>query len=261
MSQHTTVSLQDLCIGYGTSEKRERIVAQHLHAELHSGELTCLLGANGIGKSTLLRTLAAFQPKLDGDIIVDGQSIDSYTQRQQSKMIGIVLTERPEVQQLTVEALVSMGRQPYTGFFGKCKEDDVKAVNEAIEAVNISALRHRWFYTLSDGERQKVMIAKTIAQQTPIIYLDDPRAFLDLPSKVEMMRLLRRISQQQDKTVFLSTHDITLALQLADQLWLMLADGLHTGTPRELADDGTLNQYLTGTGITLNQEDLTLKIQ
>lgn len=260
MPQHTTVLLQNLSIGYHVHAKSERIVAHHISAELHSCELTCLLGANGIGKSTLLRTLAMFQPKLEGDIIIDGQSIDCYSQHQLSRMIGIVLTERPEVQQLTVEALISMGRQPYTGFFGKCKADDIKAVNEAINHVGIASLRHRMFNTLSDGERQKVMIAKTLAQQTPIIYLDEPTAFLDFPSKVETMRLLRNISQQQDKTVFLSTHDLTLALQLADQLWLLLPDGLHTGTPRELTENGILDQYLAGTGILLNPADLSLNI-
>ena len=254
-----TVRLVDLSIGYQT-KKQTRVVADHLNATIMSGELTCLLGRNGIGKSTLLRTLAAFQPPLGGDIML-GQRLSDYTDKQLSRQIGVVLTEKPDVRNMTVEELVGMGRSPYTGFWGTLSADDHHIVQEAVELVGIQSLCGRYIHTLSDGERQKVMIAKALAQQTPIIYLDEPTAFLDFPSKVEIMQLLHRLAREQQKTVFLSTHDVELALQLADRLWLMEPDGLCVGTPRELADSGVLSRFVERDGIAFNTETLTIHVR
>ena len=142
--------------------------------------MTCLLGRNGIGKSTLLRTLSAFQPALEGEIVISSTQppspITSLTDKQLSRLIGIVLTEKPDVQNMTIEELVGMGRSPYTGFWGTLDDEDKKIVGEAIRLVGIENLQGRMVHTLSDGERQKVMIAKALAQQTPIIYLDEPTA-------------------------------------------------------------------------------------
>ena len=191
-----TIILKNLCIGYRT-KNNIRTVAEGINAAIRQGELTCLLGANGIGKSTLLRTLSAFQPKLGGEILIKSQEIDAFTDKELSRVIGVVLTEKPDIRNMTVRELVALGRSPYTGFWGTLHDEDWQVVDEAIDAVRISGLRERMVHTLSDGEQQKVMIAKALAQQTPVIFLDEPTAFLDFPSKVEMMQLLRRLAREQ----------------------------------------------------------------
>ena len=255
-----TVVLQDLTIGY-TSKGNEKVVAKGLNATLNGGELTCLLGRNGIGKSTLLRTLAAFQPPLRGSILLATSPLTALTDKELSRTIGLVLTERPDVQNMTVRFLVGMGRSPYTGFWGTLSATDEAIVDEAIRMVGIESLENRQVQTLSDGERQKVMIAKALAQQTPIIYLDEPTAFLDFPSKVEMMQLLRRLARDGQKTIFLSTHDVELSLQLADRIWLMEPDMLHVGIPHELADSGVLSKFIEQGGIAFDTQSLTIRVQ
>ena len=209
-----SVILRDVSIGY-KQRHSQRLVAQHLSAAIRSGQLTCLLGENGVGKSTLLRTLSGFQPRMAGEITISGRPLDAYSPQHLARKIGVVLTERPDIQQMTVTELVSLGRAPYTDFWGRLSEEDEDICQLAIQQVGIEKLSSRLVSTLSDGERQKVMIAKALAQQTPIIYLDEPTAFLDYSSKVDMLLLLRRISHQADKTIFLSTHDLELALQVA----------------------------------------------
>lgn len=261
-----TVVLQDLTIGYA-AKGNQKVVAQGLDAAINSGELTCLLGSNGIGKSTLLRTLSAFQPALGGTILLDTSltpqpsPLTSFSDSELSRMIGIVLTEKPDVRNMTVDDLVGLGRSPYTGFWGTLTDADRQVVSEAISLVGIEPLRRRMIHTLSDGERQKVMIAKALAQQTAIIYLDEPTAFLDYPSKVETMQLLRRLAHGQQKTIFLSTHDVELALQLADRLWLMEPGQLCVGTPRELADNGALSRFIEHGGIRFDRDSLTLRVE
>ena len=280
MTNKVSVELKDLSIGYRTKQG-VRVVAQGLTAQLQRGQLTCLLGENGVGKSTLLRTLAAFQPKLDGSVSIEGRELDDYSERKLARTIGIVLTEKPDVQQMTVMELVEMGRAPYTGFWGRLNEDDRKVCNEAVELIGIEPLKDRMIQTLSDGERQKVMIAKALAQQTPVIFLDEPTAFLDYPSKVDMLLLLSRISREAQKTIFLSTHDLELALQVADTIWLMDKSGkrkvesgkrkeeiaekgatLQIGTPYELAQNGALSQFIErGNGIEFNKDTLSVRVK
>ena len=255
-----SVILQDLSIGY-TNKGRERTVATQLNGIINSGELTCLLGRNGVGKSTLLRTLSAFQPALGGDVLLQGKALSSYSDQELSRLIGVVLTEKPHVRNMTVAELVAMGRAPYTGFWGMLSKEDRSVVDESIQLVGIESLRNRQVQSLSDGERQKVMIAKALAQQTPVIYLDEPTAFLDFPSKVELLQLLRRLAHEEQKTIFLSTHDVEISLQLADMLWLMTPEQLHVGTPRELADQGVLNTFIEHEGITFDTDTLTIQIR
>lgn len=255
-----TVELHDLSIGYHTNGN-EKVVAKGLDATIESGELTCLLGQNGIGKSTLLRTLSAFQPALAGEVLLEDRPLDGYTDKELSRKIGVVLTEKPDVQNMTVWELVAMGRSPYTGFWGTLDDDDKMVVREAISMVGITALTHRLVHTLSDGERQKCMIAKALAQQTPVIYLDEPTAFLDFPSKVETLQLLRRIAVEEGKTIFMSTHDVELSLQVADRIWLMTTDGLSVGSPKELAQDGVLSRFIEREGILFDRETLTIRIK
>lgn len=249
------IELNNLTTGYRTKHG-QHVVSEHITATLQAGELTCLLGPNGAGKSTLLRTLAAFQPPLDGQMALDGRDLQTFTPQQLAKRIGVVLTERPDIRGMSVREMVAMGRSPYTGFWGGLKTDDEEAVDSAVDQVGIRDLERRQVDTLSDGERQKVMIAKALAQQTPVIFLDEPTAFLDYPSKVEMLLLLRRLAREMQKTVFLSTHDIELALQTADRLWLLgrATKELLIGTPRELADNGALPRFFAGPGISFEAD-------
>ncbi len=218
---HNTIQLNNLTIGYSEKGKRRKIIAQEICATLYGGQLTCLLGKNGAGKSTLLRTLSAFIPSLEGEVVVKGKSLGEYSDKERARLIGVVLTERPELQHMTVHELVAMGRSPYTGFWGTLSKEDKAVADEALRMVGMDTMAMQMADTLSDGERQKVMIAKALAQQTPVIFLDEPTAFLDYPSKVETMLLLRRLAHETGKIIFLSTHDVELALQTADTLWLM----------------------------------------
>ena len=252
--KETTIRLRDLSIGYPDKHNTKR-VAEHLNASIHSGELTCLLGTNGVGKSTLLRTLSAFQPPLGGDIDLLDRPLSTYDDRQLATVIGVVLTEKSDIRNMTVEELVGLGRSPYTGFWGTLKEGDRKIVHEAIARVRIEPLTQRMVHTLSDGERQKVMIAKALAQETPIIFLDEPTAFLDFPSKVEVMQLLHNLTHTLQKTVFMSTHDLELALQIADKIWLMdRTNGIAIGTPEDLSLEGKLSSFFSRKGITYDTE-------
>ncbi len=249
-----TIHIEKLSIGY-PSKGDVKVVASDICAGINSGELTCLLGANGVGKSTLLRTLSAFQPKLSGEIRIQGKEIGSYTDKQLSKVISVVLTEKCDIRNMTSVELIGLGRSPYTGFWGTLSKEDKEVVDHAINLVGISHLAHRMVHTLSDGERQKVMIAKALAQETPVIFLDEPTAFLDFPSKVEMMQLLHQLSRQTDKTIFLSTHDLELALQIADKIWLMdKVNGVTIGTPEDLSLDGTLSSFFARKGIVFDLE-------
>ena len=224
-----TIVIKDLAIGY-PGKRSVKTVAEGITDTLYSGCLTCLLGENGAGKSTLLRTLAGFQPALGGSIEVMGKPLAGYTEKQLATIIGVVLTERNNLQNMTVAELVGMGRSPYTNFWGRFTPEDHEKVAAAMDLIGIRALGGRMVETLSDGERQKTMIAKALAQETPIIFLDEPTAFLDYPSKVEMLQLLRRLAAEMDKTIFLSTHDLELALQIADRLWVMAKRGAGSGT-------------------------------
>lgn len=211
-----SITIENLRIGYG-----EQIVAENINAQFGEGELTCLLGPNGIGKSTLLRTMMALQKPLGGNIFYKDKNISDMPQSEIAKLISIVLTEKPDVDNMTVEEIVGMGRNPYTGFWGTLSADDKKIVAEVIETVGMSKYLKTPISQLSDGERQKIMTAKALAQSTPIMLLDEPTSFLDFQSKVEIMSLLRNLAHDMNKTIILSTHDLTLAQRMADKLWWM----------------------------------------
>lgn len=247
--------LKHLTTGYGN-----RIVTPDINATLVPGELTSLLGPNGVGKSTLLRTLSTFLSPIQGEIILQGKVLKNLSASQMSRLIGVVLTERPDVQNMTVRDMVGMGRSPYTGFWGRLTSADEHYVSEAMNLAGIMALERRMFNTLSDGERQKVMIAKVLAQQTPVILLDEPTAFLDFPSKVEMMRLLRRLAHEMKKIIFLSTHDVELALQLSDRLWIMHPGEVVIGKPAELSENGELTRFIQVDGITFDPVLMSYRI-
>lgn len=219
------------------------MVAGQLRATLSEGELVCLIGRNGAGKSTLLRTLAAFQSPLAGRITIttEGDTLDitagETSNARLSRIIGVVLTERPDLQNMTVFDLAALGRSPYTGFFGKLSDADRAIVSDSLRMVGMTAFSDRMVNTLSDGERQKVMIAKALAQQTPFIFLDEPTAFLDYPSKIDTMLMLQRLCHSQRKAVLISTHDLDIALRYCDSVWHMKDGVLQTGITDATPED------------------------
>lgn len=229
--------LSNLTIGYG-----KKVIAKGINATLKSGKLTCLVGRNGTGKSTLLRTLAGFQPALSGAVSIGGKSMSALDKQQYAQMVSVVLTARPDLQQMNVREVVALGRSPYTDMWGRMSDEDRAVVDESIKLAGVECLAERNIETLSDGECQKVMIAKALAQQTPVILLDEPTAFLDYPSKYETMQLMKDIvsrssESETQRSVLLSTHDMEMALRLADELWVMTSEHkLVTGAPAELTD-------------------------
>ena len=255
------ISLNSLSIGY-QQKNNQKVVAENISSVIRPGELTCLIGPNGVGKSTLLRTLSAFQPPLSGEIYVDEKNLAQLTDREIARLIGVVLTTKPDVQNMTVSELVALGRAPYTGFWGRLNKDDQEVVRQSIQMVGIEELSERMVQTLSDGERQKMMSAKALAQQTPVIYLDEPTAFLDYPSKVEILHLLKKLSRETQKTIFLSTYDLELALQMADTLWLMQPkQPIAIGSPQELASNGCLGQFLNRPGLHFDAQHMSIQVQ
>ena len=235
-------------------------VASDLNATAQPGTLTCLIGHNGTGKSTLLRTIARLQPSIDGSVLIGDNDISTLKPTHLSRMLSIVLTSRPDVRNMTVEELVALGRAPYTGFWGRLSADDRRIVRQSIESVGITAMAERRVCTLSDGEMQKVMIAKSLAQQTPVILLDEPTAFLDFPGKIDLMLLLQRLAHEERKTILLSTHDLETALQTADRLWLLANGALHDGTPHELADKGFIDDYIGRKSVKFDKQTLSIQI-
>jgi iron complex transport system ATP-binding protein len=255
-----SIELNNLTTGYVT-KKGKKPIASELSATLESGEMTCLLGPNGAGKSTLLRTLAAFQPALGGTVEVMGKALDAYTSKELAQVVSVVLTDNSDIKNMKAEEVVAMGRSPYTGFWGKLNEKDKTVIKKCLHWVGIEDLADRRMQTLSDGERQKVMIAKAIAQETPIILLDEPTAYLDYPSKISMMLLLHRLAKALKKTVFMSTHDLEHALQVADQVWLLDKElGLTTGLPEDLSLDGSIERYFSREDMLFDRESCTFSI-
>ena len=209
----TAITTNRLTVGY-----RGHRVVEDISLSLPCGRLVCLLGPNGAGKSTLLRTLCGFQPPIEGTVTISGSDITTMSAAEVARLVSVVLTDRPLTPSLTAAEMVGMGRAPYTGLWGRLSDDDRRLVSEAMQTVGIDSLATRRMGRLSDGERQKVMIAKALAQHTPVIVLDEPTAFLDYPSKVAVMKTLARLAHDEGKTILMSTHDLELAAQLGDEL-------------------------------------------
>ncbi len=250
----TVLTGKAVSVGYIT-QGRQRIVRSGLDFSLNRGELVCLLGANGAGKSTLLRTLAAIQKPLGGELMLAGRPLNSYTDRERSRLIGIVLTGQTQAGGLTVRELVSLGRQPYTGFFGRLTRTDEQIVDKALHDVGVADKQQRYMAELSDGERQKVMIAKALVQECPLVLLDEPTAFLDVVSRIEIMNLLHRLAADENRAILLSTHDVEQALLQADRLWLMPErGGLHDGVTEDLVLEGRMDELFPCCGIQFDRQ-------
>lgn len=244
MKQNPVITTNALTIGYLLKGGQRKVVHEGLDLQLRAGEVTCLLGLNGAGKSTLLRTLCGFQPPLQGEIYLSGKALDSYSRASFAMTLGVVLTEKTNAGGLTVYELVSLGRHPYTGFWGRLRDTDRQIIEDSMEAVGIAHKASQFVSELSDGERQKAMIAKVLAQQCPVILLDEPTAFLDVTSRIETMALLHRLAVEQQKAILLSTHDLDLAIQMADCLWLLAKDKpMVAGSPEDLILQGAFTSF------------------
>ena len=246
----------DLAVGYRNG-KQQVTLLNNLNLSLESGKLVALLGQNGAGKSTLLRALTCDERPLAGTIEVNGKNLLDMSQKDRSRLIGLVSTERIQAGALTVTELVSLGRQPHTGFLGRLDDEDRAIVRQSMEDAGIIGKANEYMSSLSDGERQKAMIARALAQQTPIIILDEPTAFLDVASRIETMRLLQTLAHDRGKAVLLSSHDISQSLMLADELWLITTDRqVLTGTTRELVAAGAMNRLFENRDIHFNDQIL-----
>ena len=221
------LKIEGLTTGYGS-----RVLLRNVDASLERGELVALIGANGVGKSTLLKVLRGELSPLEGLVDIDGRNIAGMSRMDLARNVSVVNTDRLEVGALSVEDVVGMGRYPYTGFLGRLGREDRAVVAEAMEAVGVEGFACRNVAELSDGERQRVLIARALAQDTPVVLLDEPTAFLDVASRVEVLSLLRKLAKERRKGVLLSLHDVASALALSDRLWLMPGDcSLRCGAP------------------------------
>ncbi len=246
------LTTQHLSIGYSKKGKTD-VIQSGLDLELRAGELVCLIGPNGSGKSTLLRTLTGLQKSLAGTSMIDGKEITKLKQHQKALMIALVLTERVDVENTTVYNLVSLGRHPHSNWWGNITQEEDAIIREAIEMVHMDHKMHQNINELSDGERQRAMIAKALAQDTPIIMLDEPTAHLDLPNRVEIMLLLHKLAHKTQKAILLSTHELDLALQAADRIWLISSEhGVECGVPEDLVFNGSFNRVFQSNSFFFN---------
>lgn len=221
--------IDNLNIGYKTTS-----VAQNINFTLDEGELCAIVGVNGIGKSTLLRTLARLQPKISGSIAIDNTALESHSSSDLAKKMGLVLTESIASKNLSVQELITLGRQPYTNWLGTLTKEDKNQIEKSITIFGLNDLKHKKCHELSDGQLQKVMIARAMAQNTPIILLDEPTTHLDLHHKVQILKLLQQLAHQNKKTILFTSHEIDLAIQLCDKILILDGDKNPFGTPKEL---------------------------
>ena len=240
IKKHIILESENLSIGY-TFKKQKTIIAREINISLEKGKLVCLLGKNGIGKSTLLRTISKVQPALSGDLFLENKNIEKISAQDLAQKMSLVLTERIPESNLTVYELIALGRQPYTNWIGSITTQDEQYIQQAIEQVNIESLKGQKCDELSDGQLQKVMIARALAQNTELIILDEPTAHLDIHHKIEVFNLLQTLVKELGKTIITSTHEVQLALQLADTLWLMTEQNFTSGNTQDLIKNGSLD--------------------
>lgn len=247
------VSTNNLSIGYH-SKSHHNTIAENLNISLESGKLIALIGANGIGKSTLLRTLTAIQKPLKGEVFLNKKSIYEYNSIELAQNLSLVLTEKLPPSNLTVFELIALGRQPYTNWLGKLSKDDYQKINNAIALTHIEHLIHKKHYEISDGQLQIVLIARALAQDTPLIVLDEPTTHLDLPHKVSVFKLLKKLSKETNKCILFSTHDVDLAIQLSDEMIVMTEKNVFQNQPCNLISQGVFNKLFKDNAISFDGE-------
>lgn len=250
-----------LSIGYRTGKKGVRALASSLELSMYPGQLICLLGPNGSGKSTLIRTLAGLQKGLSGQVEIKGKNIDIMKPFEMATKLSMVLTEKVQAGNLDAYTVIGLGRYPYTDWKGTLTKADSLIIEQAIIMTRTEPFIDRKIHQLSDGERQRVMLARALAQDTPVVILDEPTAYLDLPNRISLMRLLHQLTRTTNKAILLSTHDLDLALQTADQLWLLKINGqLLKGLPEDLVLNGTFEEAFLTDGFTFDKNSGTFVI-
>jgi iron complex transport system ATP-binding protein len=253
MNNINILSVSNLSIGY-TAKKGNVVIASNLNLNLQSGKLISLIGANGIGKSTLLRTLCGIQNPISGSVLLNNKNVKSYEPLALAQNLSLVLTEKLPPSNLTVFELIALGRQPYTNWLGKLSEADLENVNQAIKLTQIESLADKKHYEISDGQLQKVLIARALAQDTPLIILDEPTTHLDLLHKVSVFKLLKKLSQDTNKCILFSTHDIDLAIQLSDEMIVMTENQVVQDQPCNLISKGVFDSLFKDENIKFDSE-------
>ncbi|MBK8806288.1 MAG: ABC transporter ATP-binding protein [Bacteroidales bacterium] len=260
ISFDSILEARQLSIGYLNRNEKVTVLSD-IELNIYKGEIVCLIGPNGCGKSTLIRTLAGMQPHLSGYCNIAGKQVNAENATMLAQQLSVVLTDRVEAGNLTVYDIVSIGRYPYTNWLGTQNEADDAIILKALEHVGLSTMKGNSFSHLSDGEKQRVMIAKALAQDTPLIMLDEPTAHLDLPNRVEIMKLLRELAHKTHKSILLSTHELDLALQAADRIWLMRPHkAIIIGTPEDLVLNGSFEEAFRKQSFTFDIATGTFKI-
>lgn len=247
------LSTSNLSVGYST-KKVKNTIASDLNLSLEAGKLIALVGANGVGKSTLLRTLTGIQKPLDGEVYLNSKSIHDFGALDLAQNLSVVLTEKLPPSNLTVFELIALGRQPYTNWLGKLSDEDYEKINNAIALTHIENLLDKKQYEISDGQLQIVLIARALAQDTPLIILDEPTTHLDLPHKVSVFKLLKKLSQETDKCILFSTHDVDLAIQLSDEMIVMTEETVVQDQPCNLITQGVFNSLFKDNAISFDGE-------
>lgn len=256
------LQLENLAIGYPIGKRQYKTVVSGISTSLYAGELVCLLGPNGAGKSTLMRTISGTQKPLQGRVLLHGENVHELIPKQLAKQLSLVLTERAQSGMLTAYEVVALGRYPFTDWTGRLTKTDHERIAWAIQTVGAEDLAHRVLTQLSDGERQKVMVARALAQEPEVMILDEVTAFLDLPRRVEIMQLLRNLAHLTGKAILLSSHDMDLALRSADRLWLLPKGGnLHVGAPEDLVLTGDFEQAFAIEGVTFDRHSGAFQMQ
>ena len=248
------LSVNSLKIGY-LSGKRSITILHSLKASACEGELVAVIGRNGTGKSTLLRTIAGLQPKLDGTVMICGKPLHEYSRLGLSKEVGYISTETVRVSNMKVYDLAALGRFPHTNWLGRIDEHNHRSVLDALAKAGMSEFKERLISELSDGERQRAMISMVLAQDAAVMVMDEPTAFLDVGSKFEILHLLHELTRQRNKTIIFSTHDLTAALNQADKIWLIIGDKLIEGAPEDIMLSGAFNNLFDKNFVSFNQSD------
>jgi iron complex transport system ATP-binding protein len=251
--KHIVLETKNLTIGY-QQKKAKKIIASDVNLAIEKGKFVALLGKNGIGKSTLLRTVSKVQNQLSGDVFLNDKNLNKYSNKELATNLSLVLTERLPESQLTVFELIALGRQPYTNWVDKLSENDIEKINKAIELTEVTHLKENRFYELSDGQLQRVLIARALAQDTDIIILDEPTAHLDMHHTYKIFQLLKELVKTTQKTIIISTHQINLAIEIVDELIVMNSNEVISGDKNELIEQNKLENLFPKEILTFNKK-------